>query len=172
MPGIALVIDGSVVASVDMTADLYDRTEMWDRFALQSAEAANLKSEEILFLNIDCLTVPNPTTGGIGTQEAIIVITINALMDSLSRLSALQETYRASTGHYAANYSELPALPLLYGVHGGSLTSTETGWASNFWYGSSSFVACHLAVGDPELLVPGQILGQINCLDSRPRGNP
>jgi hypothetical protein len=170
MRGTALVIDGRWVAEVDSAVDLYDQTPMWERFALVSSEAANLQPGEILDMNIRCLNVPNPATGGRGTQEAIMVVTVNALEDSLSRLSAMQESYRASTGHYAANYSELPGFPLLHGVQGGTLTSTATGWTSSFWHGTNRSVTCHLAVGDPELLLPGQTLGQIHCVNTRTTG--
>jgi hypothetical protein len=128
VPEVALIIDGSWVLEVNPYADLHNPTGVMDREVLDRA-GVELEAEEILMISLGCHTERDEATGTVKIQSSVIVTTVNALEDALVRLSGLQETYREANGRYATAFTELPTLPILYGV---SLTmgGQGSGWTS------------------------------------------
>jgi hypothetical protein len=162
--GTAMVLDGHKIGEVDMTEDLFDTTPLAGRFDWDPF----IEGKTVIFFNFGCWTERDPETGVMTVQESYYVLTTDYLGLALARMEGLQSAYRTAQRRYAGNVSELGSHIPMEGVQA-SLRATESGWSAVLHHVFNSQVTCHLAVGDPELLLPGQTLGQVHCIDNMPR---
>jgi hypothetical protein len=160
--GTAMVLDGQKLGQVVVT-DYFDTRPVHMRFDW----GPFIDGKTIVFSNIGCWTERDPVTGGWAVQESFDVLTTDYLGLTLARMEGFQSAHWTAHRQYAGSLSELGSLVPVDEVKV-SLRATETGWSAAIHHVFNIRVNCHLAVRDPELILPGQTHGQVLCIDKMP----